>query len=100
VAAAEVVYDDRGSELFEQITRLPEYYPHPAERSILVERAGEIAAVSHADTPSSWARARPRDPAAARCVARLGALRRFVPVDVSEGALRAAATAILTDYPG
>ncbi len=36
-------YDERGSELFDEITRLPEYYPTRAERSILTERAGEIA---------------------------------------------------------
>ncbi|HWW45433.1 MAG TPA: L-histidine N(alpha)-methyltransferase, partial [Acidimicrobiia bacterium] len=29
-------YDDRGSELFDAITRLPEYYPTRAERSVLV----------------------------------------------------------------
>ena len=43
-------YDDRGSELFDEITRLPEYYPTRAERSILVARAPEIAAVTGADT--------------------------------------------------
>ena len=32
-------YDERGSDLFDQITRLPEYYPFRAERSILVEHA-------------------------------------------------------------
>src|SRR5260370_9070727 len=43
-------YDDRGSELFEQITRLPEYYPTRAERAILRTRAGEIPAASRAHT--------------------------------------------------
>ena len=33
-----------GSELFEEITRLPEYYPTRAEREILPARSGEIAA--------------------------------------------------------
>ena len=36
-------YDERGSELFEEITRLPEYYPTRAEREILQTRAGELA---------------------------------------------------------
>lgn len=36
-------YDAVGSELFERITRLPEYYPTRCERSILSEQAGEIA---------------------------------------------------------
>jgi dimethylhistidine N-methyltransferase len=36
-------YDDAGSELFEQITRLPEYYPTRVETQILRERAANIA---------------------------------------------------------
>src|SRR4051795_12986055 len=43
-------YDDRGCELFDQITRLPEYYPTETERSILQARAAEIAERSGADT--------------------------------------------------
>src|SRR3954452_2204432 len=43
-------YDGRGSELFEQITRLPEYYPTRAERSILEARSGEVAERTHAST--------------------------------------------------
>lgn len=43
-------YDARGSELFEQITELPEYYPTRAEREILAARSGEIAAASGART--------------------------------------------------
>ncbi|HEY3717055.1 MAG TPA: L-histidine N(alpha)-methyltransferase [Jatrophihabitantaceae bacterium] len=94
-------YDDRGSELFEQITRLPEYYPTRAERSILVERAAEIAAASRADTlVELGAGSAEKTRLLLDALRDSGALRRFVPVDVSEGALRAAATAILTDYPG
>src|SRR5438445_2728909 len=43
-------YDERGSELFDQITRLEEYYPTRCERSILESRAGEVAELSGADT--------------------------------------------------
>src|SRR5258706_12682896 len=43
-------YDERGSQLFDDITRLPEYYPTRCERAILAERAAEIAAVTRADT--------------------------------------------------
>ena len=43
-------YDARGSELFEEITRLPEYYPTRAEREILLARAAEIAAATGART--------------------------------------------------
>lgn len=38
------LYDDRGSELFEEITRLPEYYPTRTETGVLRENAAEIAA--------------------------------------------------------
>ena len=41
-------YDARGSELFDQITRLPEYYPTRTERSILQDRVAEIAEVTWA----------------------------------------------------
>ena len=43
-------YDSVGSDLFDQITRLPEYYPTRAEAQILRARAAEIAAASGADT--------------------------------------------------
>jgi dimethylhistidine N-methyltransferase len=42
-------YDARGSELFEQITQLPEYYPTRTERAILVENAAEIAGCCGSD---------------------------------------------------
>jgi hypothetical protein len=41
-------YDERGSELYEQITRLPEYYPFRVERDLLLEQAPEIARVARA----------------------------------------------------
>lgn len=43
-------YDKRGSDLFEQITQLPEYYPTRAEREILAARATEIVEVTACDT--------------------------------------------------
>ena len=43
-------YDQRGSELFDQITRLPEYYPRRTERRILAARAHDIAALTGART--------------------------------------------------
>jgi L-histidine N-alpha-methyltransferase len=89
-------YDDRGSDLFDQITRLPEYYPTRAERSILVEQAREIAALSQADTLVELG-AGSADKT--RLLLDTGAFRRFVPVDVSEGVLRHAAATVLADYP-
>ena len=46
-------YDDVGSQLFDEITRLPEYYPTRAERSILFERAASIASACAASTARS-----------------------------------------------
>ena len=43
-------YDARGSELFEEITRLPEYYPTRTERALLEGAVDEIAALAQADT--------------------------------------------------
>src|SRR3954463_120077 len=43
-------YDARGSELFDEITRLPEYYPTRTERAILAERAANIASDTRAET--------------------------------------------------
>jgi L-histidine N-alpha-methyltransferase len=93
-------YDARGSELFEQITRLPEYYPTRAEREILRTRAGEIAAITKAHTLvelGSGSSEKTRlllDGLRDR-----GTLTSFVPLDVSESALREASGAINVDYP-
>src|SRR6187399_2236807 len=43
-------YDKIGSELFEDITRLPEYYPTRTERAILTRHADEIVAAAGSDT--------------------------------------------------
>jgi L-histidine N-alpha-methyltransferase len=94
-------YDEEGSALFDAITRLPEYYPTRTERGILVERAGEIAARSGADTLielGSGTSEKTR--LLLDAFHRRGALRRFVPFDVDETTLRAAAGAVAAEYPG
>jgi L-histidine N-alpha-methyltransferase len=94
-------YDEEGSALFDAITRLPEYYPTRTERGILEARAGEIAARSGADTLielGSGTSEKTR--LLLDALARRGALRRFVPFDVDEATLRAAAEAVSTEYPG
>ncbi len=93
-------YDDRGSQLFDEITRLDEYYPTRAERQILVARADEIAAASGADTLielGSGTSEKTR--LLLDALARTGQLRRFAPFDVSETTLRAAAHAIAGEHP-
>src|SRR5215204_4964228 len=44
--APKYFYDELGSQLFEQITELPEYYPTRSERAILTHRSAEIVAVA------------------------------------------------------
>lgn len=93
-------YDARGSELFEEITRLPEYYPTRREREILAARAADIAAVTHADTlVELGSGSSEKTRLLLSALQRAGTLRRYVPVDVSEAALRAAGETIAADYP-
>ena len=89
-------YDRHGSDLFERITRLPEYYPTRAESAILAQRGGEIAALigpgrcvvefgagSLAKTPLLL---RAIDPAA------------YVPVDISGDHLRESVAALAETF--
>jgi L-histidine N-alpha-methyltransferase len=94
-------YDERGSQLFDQITRLPEYYPTRCERAILDERAPAIVAASGADTLVELGSGTSEKTRLLLDAMRdRGALRRYVPFDVSESTLRAAGAALEADYPG
>jgi L-histidine N-alpha-methyltransferase len=91
------LYDERGSQLYEEVTRLPEYYLPRREAEILRAHAADIARTG------------------ARTLIELGAgstgntrllldalsptLERFIPFDVSEDALREGAAALAADYP-
>jgi L-histidine Nalpha-methyltransferase len=93
-------YDARGSELFEQITLLPEYYPTRTEHGILVARAAEIAAAVGARTLVELGSGSSRKTRLLLdALTAAGTLRAYVPVDVSESALRQAAAALNADYP-
>jgi len=94
-------YDARGSELFEEITRLPEYYPTRAERAILAERATEIATRTRAKTfieLGSGSSEKTRFLLDA--MSQSGELGAFVPLDVSASALRESTVDIAARYPG
>ncbi|GGR52756.1 L-histidine N(alpha)-methyltransferase [Streptomyces roseolus] len=91
-------YDARGSELFEEITRLPEYYPTRAEREILIDRAPEIAAATGARTLVELGSGS-SEKTRFLIDALLPGLAAYVPVDVSESALTGAAEALLADRP-
>jgi L-histidine N-alpha-methyltransferase len=95
------LYDDVGSALFDEITRLPEYYPFAAERSILEQHAAEIADASGATTLielGSGTSEKTR--LLLDAFTATGQLTRFAPVDVSEGTLRDAADQIARRHPG
>lgn len=94
------LYDDHGSALFDQITRLPEYYPFVAERAILETHAAEIVAASGATSLielGSGTSEKTR--LLLDAFTRAGQLTRFAPVDVSEATLREAADQIADRYP-
>ena len=93
-------YDARGSELFEQITALPEYYPTRTEAALLARSVDAIAAAAGADTLvelGSGSSAKTR--LLLDALTRAGTLRRYVPQDVSEAALRGALDELSVQYP-
>ena len=94
-------YDDRGSSLFDDITRVEEYYPSRRERSILQARASEIATRSNADTLVELGSGTSEKTRVLLDAMRdAGTLRRFVPFDVSKRTLHEAAAAIEDEYAG
>jgi L-histidine Nalpha-methyltransferase len=92
-------YDEAGSILFDEITRLPEYYLTRSESSILSGHAAEIAQITGVDTLveiGSGTSEKTRlllDAMAAR-----GSLTRIVLLDISEEVLREAAAALSSRY--
>jgi L-histidine N-alpha-methyltransferase len=93
-------YDAKGSDLFDQITRLPEYYPTRTEASILRERAADIAAASGADTLVELGSGTSEKTRLLLDAMRdSGALKRFIPFDVDPSVLRDAAAALHAEYP-
>ncbi|MDO3639624.1 L-histidine N(alpha)-methyltransferase [Mycolicibacterium arseniciresistens] len=94
-------YDSVGSELFDEITRLPEYYPTRTEAGILRERAAAIVAASGADTLVELGSGTSEKTRMLLDAMRdSGALRRFIPFDVDPSVLRSAGAAIEQEYPG
>jgi L-histidine Nalpha-methyltransferase len=94
-------YDERGSELFEKITQLDEYYPTRAERAILRGAASEIAAATGAHTlVELGAGAAEKTRLLLDALRDGGTLNSFVGVDVSEAALIEASNRVMAGYPG
>ena len=94
-------YDENGSRLFEEITRLPEYYPTRAERSLLERHAGDIAALAGADTlVELGSGACDNTRLLLDAMRAVRPLERYVPFDVSDEFLRQAAAGLIDDYDG
>jgi L-histidine N-alpha-methyltransferase len=94
-------YDTRGSELFERICELPEYYPTRAETAILKAGAEEIvSATGAAELVELGSGASTKARILLDAMARAGTLTRYVPLDVSESTIRAAAGELVSDYEG
>ncbi|MFI9272261.1 L-histidine N(alpha)-methyltransferase [Kitasatospora sp. NPDC052896] len=94
-------YDALGSDLFEQITRLPEYYPTRAEQEILTRRAPEIAALTRAGTLFELGSGSSRKTRLLLdALTAAGTLSCYAPLDVSPSALEQAGAALIRDYPG
>jgi L-histidine Nalpha-methyltransferase len=94
-------YDERGSELFDRITSLPEYYATRCEREILnrhapaiVERSGAGELVELGSGMASKTRA------LLYAMAGRGRLERYVPFDVDESVVQASASELVEAYPG
>jgi L-histidine N-alpha-methyltransferase len=100
--APKYFYDERGSQLFEQITELPEYYPTRAEREILAERSAEILAAAGGPRTlvelGSGSAAKTRHLLSAMRDA--GGLDTYVPVDISEEITHQTAASLVDEYPG
>jgi L-histidine N-alpha-methyltransferase len=92
-------YDARGSDLFDQITRLPEYYPTRTERSILEAHVAEIARLSAAETlVELGSGTSEKTRLLLRALDRAGTLRRFVPFDVDPAVLKDASEAVSEEF--
>lgn len=94
-------YDDVGSALFDEITRLPEYYQTRTERGLLEAHADEIAWSTKAETlVELGAGTATKTRILLDALRGAGTLRRYVAVDVAESTLRSAADLLAAEYPG
>lgn len=93
-------YDSVGSELFDRITRLPEYYPTRTEAQILRAEASAIAAASAADTlVELGSGTSEKTRLLLNAMRDAGSLSRFVPFDLDAGVLESAGAALQREYP-
>jgi len=94
-------YDERGSALFDDITRLPEYYLTRAETEILEARAAEIARLSGCESlVELGSGTSAKTGLLLRAMLDAGTLREFIPFDVDPTVLEEATAALTARYPG
>jgi L-histidine N-alpha-methyltransferase len=94
-------YDAQGSVLFDEITRLPEYYPTRCERAVLAARAADVAGLTRAQTLIELGSGTSEKTRLLLDALRdAGTLRRFVPFDVDESVLAMASKQVEEEYPG
>ena len=94
-------YDARGSELFERICELPEYYPTRTERAILLARAdGIVRRTGAGELVELGSGSAEKARILLGAMSRAGTLRRYIPLDVSESALEAAAQELVEEFDG
>jgi dimethylhistidine N-methyltransferase len=93
-------YNDRGSQLFEQICELPEYYPTRTEAVILRQYAGEIAQLTGScELVELGSGSSTKTRLLLDAYEALGYPLRYLPIDVSAGILESSAQQLLADYP-
>jgi L-histidine N-alpha-methyltransferase len=93
-------YDAYGSRLFDEITRLPEYYPTRAERALLEARADEIMRLA---TPRAMAELGAGTATKSRVLLRAlvnAGGTQYLPIDVDGETLQAAAESVRREFPG
>jgi L-histidine N-alpha-methyltransferase len=94
-------YDERGSDLFDRITRLPEYYPTRCERAILNRQApGLVEATEALELVELGSGTASKTRALLYAMAGAGALERYVPFDVDPSVVEACAHELTDLYPG
>ncbi len=97
---AKYFYDDAGSDLFERITELPEYYPTRAERGLLHGIAQELlAAVRPEELVELGSGSSSKTRVLLNSLNGAHGLARYLPFDVSEGIVRSTAASLKRDYP-
>ena len=92
-------YDHAGSLLFDEITRLPEYYPFRREREILEREAAAVAEFGADTLVELGSGSSEKTRLCLDAMVDHGSLARYVPFDVSEGFLRQSAGEIKREYP-